>query len=306
MRYEEFKEELLREMRLYVMLQMPHPEEYRIVDLGKCFMNNIEQDVICVLRGQDDIGACVYPEKEYDGYLKGRTILELVKTWTGWHEEPPEKYKKAVNQIKQGWDHIKGKIMLRLIQIGQNFLQRVPWIVLENTDLGIMYQIKIDDSSSMPVTNFIARMWKVSEGELYQTAYQNLQEEKCFFSASEFMDTPIGRLVRETALLKAEEFQYDSKLFYMVYADRIYGTAAIFNQKVMKEVERLFGSKFFLFALNTDRMVLIHITDKESLKDALLYLAERKETSSEDVEFKLSNNMYVWEEGRLSLFEQKE
>ena len=46
MRYEEFKEELLREMRLYVMLQMPHPEEYRIVDLGKCFMNNIEQDVI--------------------------------------------------------------------------------------------------------------------------------------------------------------------------------------------------------------------------------------------------------------------
>jgi len=64
MRYEEFKEELLREMRLYVMLQMPHPEEYRIEDLGKCYKNNLKQDEICVYREQDDAGVCVYPEKD--------------------------------------------------------------------------------------------------------------------------------------------------------------------------------------------------------------------------------------------------
>lgn len=308
MRYEEFKEELLREMRLYVMLQMPHPEEYRIEDLGKCYKNNLKQDEICVYREQDDAGVCVYPEKEYEDYLKGRTVREIVKAWPGWYKELPEQVGKAVRQLKQSWEQTKEKLMLRLIQIkrNQNFLQRVPWRELENTDLGIMYHLQVDDSSSIPVTYAVARKWKVGEEELYQTAYQNLQNEKCIFSAVKYIRTPVGPFLKETSARETEESHYDPRLTYMVYADRQYGTAAVLNKKVMENVKNIFGSRFFLFALDTERMVLIHETDHRKMEETLQHLAEKREEHPEDVEFELSNNMYVWEEGRLSLFEQKE
>ena len=92
----------------------------------------------------------------------------------------------------------------------------------------------------------------------------------------------------------------------MVYADRQYGTAAVLTKKVMEDVKNIFGSRFFLFALDTERMVLIHETDHRKMEETLQHLAEKREEHPEDVEFELSNNMYVWEEGRLSLFEQKE
>ena len=302
MRYEEFKEDLLKELRIYVLLNKEHPEEYIIEDIGKSYKNNVERDTICVRRKGDNVGKCVYPEMNYEEYRDGRTLQEIVKDWPGWRKELPENYKKTAEEIVQGWEQMKEKIMLRLIHINQNrhLLQRVPWRELEHTDLGILYQIKIDADSSTVVTSSIAKMWKVSEEELYQTAYQNLQEEACVFSAGELIPGPEGPQLRETEPLKTEGFLYDPELCYEVYADRQFGAAAVLNRKVMEGAESFFGRKFFLFPLSTERMVLIHEEDHRLLEKTLVYLRERQEEGV-DVENDLSNSMYVWEEGKLSL-----
>ena len=196
---------------------------------------------------------------------------------------------------------MKEKIVLRLIHVDQNkhLLQRVPWRELEHTDLGIMYQIMIDADSGMAVTRLIAKMWNVTEEELYQTAYQNLQEEECVFSAGELIPGPEGLQLRETEPLKTEGFLYNPELWYAVYADRQFGAAAVLNRKIMKGAESFFGRKFFLFPLNRDRMMLIHEEDHRLLEKTIMYLRERQEEGV-DVENDLSNSMYVWEEGKLS------
>lgn len=307
MRYEEFKEELLKELRTYILLHEEHPEEYIIEDIGKCYKNNMEMDEFCVYRTWDSVGKCIYPEAEYEEYRSGRTLREIVKDWPGWRTEPPENYAKAVEEIEKGWEQMKEKIVLRLIHVDQNkhLLQQVPWRELEHTDLGIMYQIMVDADSGMAVTRLIAKMWNVTEEELYQTAYQNLQEEECIFSVGELIPGPEGPQMRETEPLKTEGFLYNPELWYAVYADRLFGAAAVLNRKVMEEVESFFGRKFFLFPLNTERMMLIHEEDHMLLEKTLVYLRERQEEGV-DVEYDLSNSMYVWEEGRISLSGQKE
>lgn len=302
MRYEEFKEELIREMRMYVLLHMERPEEYRLEDIGKIYKNNRKMDALCVRRKQDQIGLCVYPEKEYGEYRKGRTLQEIIKNWPGWHQEYSEKYVQAVRQVEQGWSRAKDMLMLRLIQMEQNrnFLQKVPWRKLAGTDLGIMYQIGIDASGSIAVTNALAKLWKVGEEELYQAAWQNLQKEECIFSAGEVIQGDKGVLVRESAPSRT----YNPNLCYMVYADRPFGTAAVLNLKVMEAAERFFGKRFFLFPLDTERMILIHEMDSLKIKGTQMYLAERKEEDLEYREESLSNSMYVWEDGKLSLFRE--
>lgn len=302
MRYEEFKEELMKELRTYVLLHEEHPEEYIIEDIGKSYKNNMETDTICVRRAGDGAGKSVNPEKEHEEYRSGRTLREIVEDWPGWRTELPENYKKAAKEIEQGWERMKEKLMIRLIHVDQNrhLLQRVPWRKLEHIDLGIMYQIKIDADSSTAVTRLIAKMWNVTEEELYQTAYQNLQEEECVFSAGELIPGPEGPQLRETEPLKTEGFLYNPKLWYAVYADRLFGAAAVLNRKVMKGAESFFGRKIFLFPLNTERMMLIHEEDHRLLEKTLVYLRERQEEGA-DVENELSNSMYVWEEGKLSL-----
>lgn len=301
MRYEEFKEELLKELRTYILLHEEHPEEYIIEDIGKCYKNNMEMDEFCVYRTWDSVGKCIYPEAEYEEYRNGRTLREIVKDWPGWRTEPPENYAKVVEEIEKGWEQMKEKIVLRLIHVEQNkhLLQRVPWRELEHTDLGIMYQIMIDADSGMAVTRLIAKMWNVTEEELYQTAYQNLQEEECVFSAGELIPGPEGLQLRETEPLKTEGFLYNPELWYAVYADRQFGAAAVLNRKIMKGAESFFGRKFFLFPLNRDRMMLIHEEDHRLLEKTIMYLRERQEEGV-DVENDLSNSMYVWEEGKLS------
>lgn len=301
MKYEEFKEELLKELRTYILLHEEHPEEYIIEDIGKCYKNNMEMDEFCVYRTWDSVGKCIYPEAEYEEYRNGRTLREIVKDWPGWRTEPPENYEKAVEEIEKGWEQMKEKIVLRLIHVDQNkhLLQRVPWRELEHTDLGIMYQIMIDADSGMAVTRLIAKMWNVTEEELYQTAYQNLQEEECVFSAGELIPGPEGLQLRETEPLKTEGFLYNPELWYAVYADRQFGAAAVLNRKIMKGAESFFGRKFFLFPLIRDRMMLIHEEDHRLLEKTIMYLRERQEEGV-DVENDLSNSMYVWEEGKLS------
>ena len=241
MKYEEFKEELLKELRTYILLHEEHPEEYIIEDIGKCYKNNMEMDEFCVYRTWDSVGKCIYPEAEYEEYRNGRTLREIVKDWPGWRTEPPENYEKAVEEIEKGWEQMKEKIVLRLIHVDQNkhLLQRVPWRELEHTDLGIMYQIMIDADSGMAVTRLIAKMWNVTEEELYQTAYQNLQEEECVFSAGELIPGPEGLQLRETEPLKTEGFLYNPELWYAVYADRQFGAAAVLNRKIMKGASSL-------------------------------------------------------------------
>ena len=301
MKYEEFKEELLKELRTYILLHEEHPEEYIIEDIGKCYKNNMEMDEFCVYRTWDSVGKCIYPEAEYEEYRNGWTLREIVKDWPGWRTEPPENYEKVVEEIEKRWEQMKEKIVLRLIHVDQNkhLLQRVPWRELEHTDLGIMYQIMIDADSGMAVTRLIAKMWNVTEEELYQTAYQNLQEEECVFSAGELIPGPEGLQLRETEPLKTEGFLYNPELWYAVYADRQFGAAAVLNRKIMKGAESFFGRKFFLFPLNRDRMMLIHEEDHRLLEKTIMYLRERQEEGV-DVENDLSNSMYVWEEGKLS------
>lgn len=303
MTYGEFKEELLKELRLYALLNEERSEEYIIEDIGKCYKNNLAMDAICVRRAGDGVGKCLYPEKGYKEYQNGRTIREMVKDWPGWKARLPESYTKAVEGIKQGWEQMKEKIMIRLVHVDQNrhLLQRVLWRELENTDLGIMYQIRVDEESSMAVTRPIAEMWKIGEEEVYQAAYQNLQEEDCIFSAGELIKGVAGPLLKETEPLKTEGFLFDPELYYAVYADRQFGAAAVLNRKLMEEVESYFGRKFFLFPLSTEQMVLIHEADSVRLEKTLLYLAEKEKKGSDDVEKDLSNSMYVWEDGKLSL-----
>lgn len=271
MRYEEFKEELIREMRMYVLLHLDHPEKYKLEDAGKNYKNNREMDIICVRREQDQIGLCIYPEKEYEEYRKGRTVQEIVKDWPGWRQECPEKYVQAVRQVEQGWSRTKDMLMLRLIQMeqNQNFLQKVPWRKLDGTDLGIMYQMRIDTSGSIAVTNVLAKLWKVGEEELYQAAWQNLQKEDCIFSAGEVMQGTAGVLMRESVPFRA----YNQSLCYMVYADCPFGTAAVLNLKVMEAAERFFGKRFFLFPLDTERKEKRRIwnTEKKACPTACMY-----------------------------------
>ena len=135
MKYEEFKEELLKELRTYILLHEEHPEEYIIEDIGKCYKNNMEMDEFCVYRTWDSVGKCIYPEAEYEEYRNGRTLREIVKDWPGWRTEPPENYEKAVEEIEKGWEQMKEKIVLRLIHVDQNkhLLQRVPRNELSRT-----------------------------------------------------------------------------------------------------------------------------------------------------------------------------
>ena len=100
MRYEEFKEELMKELRTYVLLHEEHPEEYIIEDIGKSYKNNMETDTICVRRAGDGAGKSVNPEKEYEEYRSGRTLREIVEDWPGWRTELPENYKKAAKEIE--------------------------------------------------------------------------------------------------------------------------------------------------------------------------------------------------------------
>ena len=128
---------------------------------------------------------------------------------------------------------------------------------------------------------------------------------ECVFSAGELIQGQDGPLLREMEPLKTEGFLYNPELCYAVYADRQFGAAAVLNRKVMEGVESFLGRKFFLFPLNTERMVLIHEEDHRLMEKTLVYLGERQEEGV-DVENDLSNSMYVWEEGKLSPLGQKE
>ena len=262
MNYEMFKEQVAEQLQHF----LPDAHRDRKIDLATINGQNGPRDVMCFLVGSrnEQISPKVYLDDLYEEYKEVQDLNAVLyctaRDMCSALEEGRE-YRRIIAE-----DDLEENVTFQFVNTAKNeeYLQTVPH--REYHDLSIIYRVIHRQESGTvfgyPVTNAISTRKGISEGRLYEKAYENTER---------IMPTSIKPMiifVKEKQcginlpfdLSKTAKEMGEASLLYVVTNEwNLNGATAILYEKHLQELAKHLGSDFYLVPASRHEVIAVSV-----------------------------------------------
>lgn len=278
MEYKEFKEGI----RKRVQEKLGVGTEISFRDLER--NNGVTEEGLEVWEKGSTAAPVLHLDKLYEDCCESRSMEETVNSALKTLEEKP---KVDIGAVPKTWETAKGRIRAELVHYGWNrkTLKNIPHRKFLN--LAVTYRVELPEMggfhAGIRVKNSLRGLWGATEDELYQTAMENLENERYHIqSMTELLSGMIG-----TALELPEDAP---KQYVLTNESCRYGAAGMMRQDIMERFVELAGGSFYILPSSIHDLILLPDDDsvsaeylREMVKEVNKSVVAREEWLSEDV-----------------------
>lgn len=278
MEYEKFK----KEIRERVQEKLEPGTEVSFHGLER--NNGVETEGMEVREKGTVAAPVLHLDELYESYCKSGSMENAVSRALKLLEEKPQA---DIGAVPKTWEAAKVRIRMGLVHYGWNreALKGIPHRKFLN--LAVTYRVELPEMggfhAGIRVKNSLRGLWGATEDELYQTAMENLENERYHIqSMTELLSGMIG-----TALELPEDAP---KQYVLTNESCRYGAAGMMRQDLMERFVEQAGGSFYILPSSIHDLILLPDDDsvsaeylREMVKEVNKSVVAREEWLSEDV-----------------------
>lgn len=256
--------------------------------------NGVTLTGLCVKQDGTNISPVIYMDSHYEGYKKGSTTPADTADYVAYI---CRKKRHAADMRRfLNYGDIKNSIVYSLVNTDKNreLLKDLPH--LEYLDLSIIFQCLVEDSeigtATMLIHNAHAKLWGVSERELYGAASENTPK-LCGYELKS-----IGQILQEIMLEKELPERTDSgislPLYVLTNRRRTDGAACILYPNFLKDFSEALGRGFYIIPSSVHETLILPAGDMENCGELREMIKEVNDTQLLPEEI-LSYSLYYYD-----------
>lgn len=288
---EEFKEGLSKELS-------EHNLQFNQRTIHKA--NEDREGLIISIMDRDDgrVAPTIYPEKDYENYLKGVDIKDIVQNYVRIIDRSSPKF--DPNSLNA--ENARKQISFSLVNTKKNaeWLKTVPHE--EIGDLSAIPRWHLEDfpdgRASFVVTDQVAQDLQITKEEILSIARENTENEN--FNISGISDT-MAEILRQDPDLPEDYIEdmigpmrEDEKMYIITNESKIDGSAAMLSDATMQATYERIGEDFYILPSSRHEVLAVpesSISDPADLKE-MVESVNATEVSKSDY---LSDNVYHYD-----------
>lgn len=189
------------------------------------------------------------------------------------------------------WENVKSQIVPRVINKARNteLLKQRPH--MDITDLSKIYAIDLGDGMSVPITNELMDMWRVSLSDLDENAISNISGHSIFKGMNEIlMEMMGGDFVMEAFGFTA----FNEDLYVLSNSSGLYGAAQMLDTSLMDSLTSRFKDGFVILPSSTHEVIIAPLNPHAISKADLADIVRQVNTTAVSPGDFLSDNIYSY------------
>lgn len=293
MSFEEFRENILQEIRARA------DGAFQVKKHDVIRNNNVKQaGIAVVVKGETDIGPCVYLDEFYreyesDGMKFDEIVDEVYRLILKYDEDMPDVDLSGF----RNWETVQKDVYAKLINAEQNkeLLEKIPH--RDFMDLAVVYYAIArdqaqEDIGTILIYNGHMEIWGQEEENLYQTAMRNMRAD----GEADFMtiETVVKHILPGIAFPKKDgNASHDTDMYILTNHRRRFGAAEILDKKTLRMVADKVGDGFIVLPSSVHETIILPPKDATEYEGLAAKVREVNDTQV-DAEERLSYHVYVY------------
>ena len=260
--------------------------------------NNVKLTGIMVVKGEADIGPCVYLDAFYRDYeTDGMRLEEIVdEVYRLIVKNDGETLDFDIAGLKK-WETVWGNVYAKLINAEQNkeLLGRIPH--RNFMDLAVVYYAVARDHAQKDIGTILIynghmEMWGQEEENLYRTAMMNMRADgEVEFAA---VETIIKHMEPDITFPSVSgNVPRDTRMYILTNRRKCFGAAEILDKKILWMIADKIGDGFLVLPSSVHETVVLPPRD-ESEYERLADMVRVVNNTQVDVEERLSYHVYAY------------
>lgn len=260
--------------------------------------NNVKLTGIMVVKGEADIGPCVYLDAFYRDYeTDGMRLEEIVdEVYRLIVKNDGETLDFDIAGLKK-WETVWGNVYAKLINAEQNkeLLGRIPH--RNFMDLAVVYYAVARDHAQKDIGTILIynghmEMWGQEEENLYRTAMMNMRADgEVEFAA---VETIIKHMEPDITFPSVSgNVPRDTRMYILTNRRKCFGAAEILDKKILWMIADKIGDGFLVLPSSVHETVVLPPRD-ESEYERLADMVRVVNNTQVDVEERLSCHVYAY------------
>ena len=260
--------------------------------------NNVKLTGIMVVKGEADIGPCVYLDAFYRDYeTDGMRLEEIVdEVYRLIVKNDGETLDFDIAGLKK-WETVWGNVYAKLINAEQNkeLLGRIPH--RNFMDLAVVYYAVARDHAQKDIGTILIynghmEMWGQEEENLYRTAMMNMRADgEVEFAA---VETIIKHMEPDITFPSVSgNVPRDTRMYILTNRRKCFGAAEILDKKILWMIADKIGDGFLVLPSSVHETVVLPPRD-ESEYERLADMVREVNDTQVDVEERLSYHVYAY------------
>lgn len=292
MSFEEFRENILQEIRARA------DGAFQVKKHDVIRNNNVKQaGTAVVVKGETDIGPCVYLDEFYreyesDGMKFDEIVDEVYRLILKYGEDMPDVDLSGF----RNWETVHGDIYPKLVNAEQNkeLLEEIPHRAF--MDLAVVYYVVARDSAQEDIGTILIynghmEIWEQKEENLYQTAMRNMRAD----GEADFTDikTIIEQMTGITFQEKEGNASQDTAMYILTNYCRRFGAAELLDKKTLRMVAEQVGDGFIVLPSSVHETIVLP-PKEEAEYEGLAHMVRSVNDTLVEAEERLSDHVYVY------------
>lgn len=199
-----------------------------------------------------------------------------------------------VTKITNSKDEILKHVTFKMVNYNMNKELSGSHPHRTKLDFIILYRVVFDDTTteqkSFTVTNELADKLYITEEELYQAAYNNMEKATIKSIAEYLNDTCPGMVPPE----------FETPLYFVTNDSKHYGANYILSGETMKKVYDMFGEPFYILPSSIHEILVIPVSKGSSALELanMVKIVNESELKPDEI---LSNNVYLYDGKKVTI-----
>ncbi|MDE6602545.1 MAG: hypothetical protein K2K90_10385 [Lachnospiraceae bacterium] len=260
--------------------------------------NSVKLTGITVVKGEADIGSCVYLEAFYREYeTDGMRLEEIVdEVYRLIVKNEEETLDFDIAGFKR-WETVRGNVYAKLINMEQNkeLLGKIPHRIF--MDLAVVYYAVARDHAQKDIGTILIynghmEMWGQEEENLYRTAMINMRAEgDADFAAIETVIKHIAPGI--TFPTASSSVSWDTRMYILTNRRKRFGAAEILDKKTLRMIADRVGDGFIVLPSSLHETIVLPPKAKSEY-ERLADMVRAVNDTQVDVEERLSCHVYAY------------
>lgn len=230
----------------------------------------------------------IYLDDFYQEYMKMKKDLdEIAGQVIGLYEKYRVLDEVDVDFIRH-WEHVKDKVVYRLINRERNrqLLKQIPHE--EILDLAMIFYVAFDHESFMMINHGFCREWNVSKEEVMKVAKENTPR---LFPMQMMIPEDV---IRKVFGIEETETVFSSiPIYFVTNQYSLYGASVILYPEVLPEMAEKLNSDLYLLPSSIHEFCII-TADEDNNPESLIAMVREINRSTVDKEDYLGDNIYLY------------
>lgn len=252
--YNEFKEILIKQ------IQSELQESIRLQMTSVKKNNSCEKEGVTFTGDNNNLCPGIYFQDLYEYYQEENDLVECVNLVFEFM-----KSKQVIQnaEILNNWDLIKSKVRMEVInkKWNEELLVEVPF--REMCDLAVICRVIFHEDeegrASCLVKKDMLRLWNISEGELWDAAYENLKEYD--FCVRKMRDV-LSAFFEEIHTEDDEQNAENEMMYVISNVNYIGGAAGILRADILSGLSEKYDSDLYILPSSIHELILLPVSEE--------------------------------------------